>query len=151
MTVTAASFRGHFPEFTSTTDYPDTQVQFYLDIAPNLISSDRWGKSFDMGVELFVAHNITLDAREVRAARSGIPGTLTGPVNNRSVDKASVGYDTGSVVDTRGGPWNLTVYGARYYRFAMMFGIGPLQVGTGNGYGFSAYTGPWVYNFPNPS
>lgn len=151
MAVTANGFRGHFSEFGDLLVFPDAQIEFYLGIAPNLVNSERWGSSFDLGVELFIAHNITLDARAVRDAKTGqLPGAVTGPVSGRSVDKVSVSYDTSAAAERDQGHWNLTVYGLRYIRLGRMFGAGPLQVGTG-GVSSSAYSGPWVYNFPNPS
>jgi len=155
MTATAATLRSHFPEFTSVTDYPDAQINFWLSIAVQMMNLARWGGMADAGSELYACHHISLEARDMlTVAAGGIPGQNTGPVNSKSVDRVSIGYDTGAAAEERGGHWNLTTYGTRYLRFAKMFGAGSLQVGVGGPIpplsSVTAYGYPW-FSAPNPS
>lgn len=127
MAVTSASFRTMFPEFTDTAKFPDAQINAWLDQAPNQLSASRLGKSYDLAVMLFIAHNIVLSARAVAsAAGSGVPGQATGPVSSKSVDKVSVSYDTGATAIGRAGAWNATSYGQRLYTLLRACGAGPL-------------------------
>lgn len=154
MTATVASFRQALPEFADGSVFPNFQVEFWLAVAAKLVNSSRWGTLTDTGIYLFTAHNITLEQRAARtAANGGIPGETPGIVNNKSVDKVSVGYDTSAGSETEAGHWNLTIYGTRFIRMSRMMGAGGIQLGAGgcSGDGALAWAGPWTANFPNPS
>jgi len=132
MTITVPQFRADYPEFNSSTDYPNSQIEYYLALAEKLLPADRWGNVLDNAVELYVAHHIAMEARAQAEAASGVvPGQTTGPISSKSVDKVSVGFDTSSATEEKGGHWNLTIYGTRFLRLAKLFGAGPLQVGIG--------------------
>lgn len=129
MTVTASSFRTDFPEFASTTNYPDSLVTFWIGLAGKLHSEDRWGDVLDYGIELFVAHNLVLERQAAKSAATGaVPGVASGAVAQKTVDKVSVSYDTASAMEPGAGHWNLTTYGQRWIRLVSMFGAGGLQL-----------------------
>jgi hypothetical protein len=148
MTVTPASLRAAFTEFTSTTDYPDSGIQFWIDMAVLLLNPTRWYDMLDNATMLFVAHNLSLELMAQREASNGNqPGVARGMLAGGSVDKVSYTYDTASVADATAGHWNLTIYGQRYIRLVKMFGAGPIQVGTPGCYvGPAAWTGPNYWN-----
>ncbi len=157
MTVTPASFRTNFPEFTDAVAYPDAQVSFYLSIAALSMDTTRWGGLLDFGTQLMVAHQLVIDRRaQLEAQSGGIPGTNTGPISSKSVDKVSVGFDTGAASEEGAGHWNLTVYGTRYWRLVLMIGAGPIQVGLPDANTLPALSSlfawgmPWFVS-PNPS
>jgi hypothetical protein len=152
MTVTTASFRNDFPEFADTKKYPNSLVQFWLTLATKLLNPERWHDVLDEGIELYVAHNVTLQAQSLRsAAAGGSPGGGVGIQNNKHVDKVSVGYDTTSGTIAGAGQWNLTTYGIRYYQLMLLMGAGPIQIGADgyNGYPnnyFPVYAGGFPFN-----
>jgi hypothetical protein len=91
---------------------------------------------------LFAAHNLSIGQRDqATAARGGVPGEATGPLNSKSVDKVSAGYDTGATATADAGDWNYTKYGQRLYRMMRAMGTGlryaarPTRVAE-NGYGW---------------
>ncbi len=130
MTVTVATFRANFPEFASDTTYPDTEVEFWLGLALLLHDAGRWGNLLDYGVQLFIAHNLSLQAQSAAASGGGqAPGQIQGPLTSASVDKVSYSRDPGAAMDPANGHWNLSTYGLRYIRLVRMIGAGPLQVG----------------------
>jgi hypothetical protein len=132
MTTTSAVFKGHYPEFVCPDTYPQSQVNYWIDIAYQLLNARRWGRQLDLAAELFVAHNLTLEARaQKEAANGGIPGGTVGPINSKSVDKVSIGYDTSAGIEKDAGHWNLSIYGTRFIRLAKLFGAGPIQIGIG--------------------
>jgi len=132
MTVTAASFRAHYPEFVDSVVYTDAQITYYLTLAGLMLNAPRWLSLLDLGTELFIAHNIVLEAKAQKTATAGgIPGEMTGITSSKSVDKVSVSYDTSSGLVPGAGHWNLTIYGARFIKLMRMFGAGPLHVGGG--------------------
>jgi len=143
MTITVAQFRQDYPEFASTSQYTPSAVTYWLNLAYAMLNTRRWGNQLDIAAELFVAHNLVLEARaQAESKNGGIPGQQVGPVNSKSVDKVSIGYDTGSGIETDAGHWNMSIYGTRFIRLAKMFGAGPLQIGigatpTGTGLGWS--------------
>lgn len=138
MTVTAASLRVDYPEFAAA---PDPQLNYWLAIAGMLLNKARWGQPgpktvspptsmYDVAVELFAAHNTTLEMRALAEAQKGAPpGGATGPISARSVGPLSLSYDTQAAIELDAGHWNLTIYGTRFIRLARMFGAGPIQVG----------------------
>ena len=132
MTIAISQFRADYPEFASTSVYPNSQVNYWLSMAYSMLNAGRFKSQLDMAAELFVAHNISLEARaQAEAKNGGIPGQTTGPLSSKSVDKVSVSYDTGSGIQPDAGHWNLTIYGTRLIRMMRMFGAGPLQIGMG--------------------
>lgn len=122
----------------------------------NLAPSYGVSTYFDYGLELMVAHNLVLERRaQDENSKGNVPGWGRGLINNASVDKASVGYDTANVIEEGAGHWNLTTYGTRFYRMLNMVGAGPFQVINQtdlNPLGsMFAWPGPPFSTFPNPS
>lgn len=130
MTITSAQLRTDFPEFASTTVYPDSMINFWLGVATKLVANiNRWGTLLDFGIELFTAHNLVLQAQGLAdVAVDNVPQVATGAISGRTVDKASVTYDTASTIEEDGGHWNLTNYGKQFLRLARMIGSGGLQL-----------------------
>ena len=148
--VTPPVLRTHFPEFASVTTYPDAQVQYWLDFAYGMLNAPRWGRQLDTGAELYVCHQLAIEARaQQSAANGGIPGEAVGVLNSKSVDKVSAGYDTSSATEAGAGHWNLTIYGTRFIRLAKMFGAGPVQTGIGSAPPGSASAWPGPIFFGN--
>lgn len=144
MTVTAASFRVNFSEFSDVAKYPTPEIDFWLGLGLLLLNADRWGTALDYGLQLFVAHNLSLQFDSKLAAASGQnPGKVVGNLTSGSVDKVSYTRDTSSAMDPKNGHWNLSTYGLRYIRLVMMIGAGPVYVGTPSAAELSQYAGAW--------
>lgn len=159
--ISVATFRADFPEFTNEVTFPSSSIQYYINLAGLLLNTDRWGIGktvaaappttiLDMGSELFVAHNVALEARAAQeAASGGVPGGTVGPVASKGVDKVNVSYDTQAGLDPKDGHWNLTTYGLRFIQLAKMRGMGPIYVAPGcdpfgaTGLNGPAWTGPF--------
>lgn len=129
MIVTAPAFRGSFPAFSNMTIYPDPVINFWFGLAEISLDAGRWGNLLPYGLQLFVAHNLSLEYNANAAGKLGAnPGFVTGPVTSGSVDKVSYSRDIGAALDPKNGHWNLSVYGLRYIRLVNMIGAGPIQV-----------------------
>lgn len=125
----ATQFRLDFPEFADETRYKDSAVNFWLGIAEKTLPPDRWCDYLDVGLELFVAHNLALaDQRLAAAEVGGTPGQVKGPMTSKAVDKVSAGYDSGAVTLDDGGFFNLTTYGIQFLQLARMIGSGGIQL-----------------------
>lgn len=135
MAVSVAQFRADFPEFSSTTRFPTGQISFWLTVAYAMLNANRWGNQLDLAAELYAAHHSSLERKALDESvvasktNAGTPGQSTGPINSRSVDKASVAYSADLACEEKAGHWNLTIYGTRLYRLIKLFGMGPVYVG----------------------
>jgi hypothetical protein len=123
MDITA--FRAAFPEFASIVKYPDAQITFWSTMGEALLNESRWGDLYDYGLQLLVAHNITLAALNAAAGTKGkTPGQQSGIVSSKGLGGVSVGYDTGSVSMQGAGDYNLTSYGRQYWQLMNVVGMG---------------------------
>ena len=124
-----AQFRLDFPEFSDSVRYPDSQITFYSTIAETMTNADKWKTLWLQGVELYVAHEITLAAQSSQAGQNGsVPGQQGGPINSKAVGSVNVGYDTVTGSEKNAGWWNLTSYGKQYFRLSRMIGVGAVQL-----------------------
>lgn len=129
MSVTPATFRGQLPEFSCTVTYPDSQINFWAGLAVALINADRFSDILDYATALFIAHHLSVGARDQAAAAvGGQPGEVVGPKTAKAVDKVSASYDTASTTLEGGAFWNSTTYGIRLLMLARMYGAGGLQI-----------------------
>jgi Protein of unknown function (DUF4054) len=130
--VTVATFRQSFPEFAGPDVYDGGLITAFIAMATSAFQNLlRWDPNVvDYGTGLFVAHHMVLQARASQTADAGgIPGTVQGVINNKSVDKVAVGYDVESVVLADAPFWNMTTYGIRFLQLTRMFGMGGAQLG----------------------
>ena len=130
MTVTVSTFRADFTEFKDTVKYTDPDVGYYLRLAlMMLVNPLRWGTMYDNGVELFMAHNLVLEAQAKNSAKTGaVPGVQTGVVSGKNVGPVGINYDAAAGLEPNAGHWNLTTYGTRFLNLARMVGSGGFQV-----------------------
>ncbi len=86
----------------------------------------------DVGVELFIAHNLALEVQATDAAAlNAVPGTVAGPIVSRSAGGVSISYDSSSGVERDAGHWNMTTYGRRLANLMNIVGAVPIQIGIG--------------------
>ncbi len=124
-----SSFRAAFPEFKDAQEYPDAQLNFWATFAEAQVRQCVWKGQTQMGVYLYVAHEITLANRNVKVSKAGgAPGTFGGVANTKTVGAATVGYDSQSTSEKNAGYWNLTNYGKQFYRLSRVFGAGAVQL-----------------------
>lgn len=123
------AFRTAFPEFADTTVYPTTQITFWAGLAEKLVLPAVWSTCYAEGVQLYVAHEITLAAQSAKAASTGgIPGSQGGIANTKTVGSVTVGYDSTGTGEKDAGYWNLTNYGKQFIRLARIFGAAAIQL-----------------------
>jgi hypothetical protein len=123
------SFRTSFPEFQSTVIYPTEMITFWATIAEQQVLPNIWRGMVTQGVQLYVAHEITIAAQNAQSsANGGVPGTSGGIASQKTVGSVSVSYDSASTTEKDAGWWNRTTYGQQFYRLAMLFGAGAIQL-----------------------
>jgi hypothetical protein len=124
-----ATFRANFPEFSSTTVFPNTMITFWSGIGERLLIETSWGDLYEHGLQLFTAHKIAIAATNAKsAAAGGIPTGLSGAVSQKSLGDASVSYDTSAAMIEGAGDWNSTEYGRQYISLARLIGAGAVVV-----------------------
>lgn len=122
-------FRTNFPEFASLVIYPTSQIEFWAGFAAQQVRPCIWKSSWNMGVSLYVAHEITIAAQNAKAASiGGVPGVSGGVANTKTVGGVTVGYDATTTTEKDAGYWNLTLYGRQFYRLVRIFGAGVIQL-----------------------
>jgi len=126
--VTVETFLQNFPAFQS--GVTQAQVEFWIKYADKLLYDVcRWSDMREDGIQLVVAHQLTLALRDAQvAAAGGAPGTVQGAVSSKSVGGVSISYDTSSAVLSNAGYWNLTSYGIQFYQLALLVGTGGFQL-----------------------
>ena len=116
-----AQFRLDFPEFGSTTIFTDAMLTFWAGVGAKVISQDRMGDLYNQALSLFVGHNITLQAGNIKVAGSGgTPGQASGAIASKAVGQASISYDTSSAMEPNAGHWNQTLYGRQYIQLTRL-------------------------------
>ncbi|WP_449411083.1 DUF4054 domain-containing protein [Methylobacterium komagatae] len=127
MTVTLASFRKAFPEF-SAAQYPDGTVTYNLGLAARLLDEVRWGELYDDGIMLVTAHNLVVSAGSAAGGGGKVSGAPIGIVASRSVGSVSKTVDTSIGLQDGAGLYGATSYGRRYYQLLNMIGAGGIQL-----------------------
>jgi Protein of unknown function (DUF4054) len=131
--VNAQQFRADYPEFGSSTMFPSTQIEYWLNVAYSFLNSDRWGNQLPIGIELYVAHNLSLEAKaQLDAKDNGVPGYSPGLVIAKTVGPVGIKYENKITQEKDSGHWGFTIYGLRFIRMARLMGAGPMQIGLGS-------------------
>ena|SRR5208337_3588694 len=152
MSVTPASFRFDFAEFTNPVVYTNNSINYWINLATLLINPCLLGGSplvpsnppatlYDVAVELFTAHNLVLEQPAIAAAENnGVPGVTTGPISSKHAGPVSVSYAVNLGVDPEDGQYNLTIYGTRFINLYKLAGAPGIVA---NGCGSNANFGPF--------
>lgn len=143
--------------------FPPSSIAYWIAVAGLLLNPNYWGAGsstpqsppttmVDFATELFVAHNLALEAQAAKAASvGGIPGQTQGVISSKGVGSVSLGYDVNLVTNEDGSFWNATQYGVKFLWLARLVGSGPVQIGIGRpplpfltwtGWGNSGWAGP---------
>lgn len=97
--------------------------------ATNMVNCKLWGCQTQLGINLYTAHEITLEAQSVAASKvNGTPGQQPGQANTKTVGSVTVGYDTVTASEKDAGWYNLTTYGKQFIRLARIFGTRAVQL-----------------------
>ena len=126
--MTAAQFRGLYPEFSDIAAYPDAIVELWIQTASDQLDPLRWANLLFLGVANFTAHYLAIGRKNyLSASAGGAPGGA-GLANLKTVGRATVQLDTENTTVKGAGFWNLTTYGTQFIYFARMVGSGGQQV-----------------------
>ena len=163
--ISNSDFRADLPEFSDITAFQDSTITYWMNLGLLMLNQSRWGvpgeggtnprTEFDIGLEMFVAHNVALEAAAINQSTvGGVPGIAQGPIASKGAGDVSISYNSEASIELDAGHWNNTVYGQRFIRLARMYGAGCLQISGGGGGWAGVVTngfgsgGAWVG--PNP-
>ena len=121
-----STFRQTMPMFADVDQFPSAQFNFYLKLGVKLLPESRWDDLLDDGLTFYVAHYLTLYARDMAFVDVG--GKVVGNETSKSVDGVSKSMDVSSVLNADAGHWNQTTYGIQFYQLMMMVGAGGIQL-----------------------
>ena len=157
---TVAQFLADYPRFdTSEVSDPNAvqfgsdALQYWLNFAVLTLNQSRFGTLYYTAVELFMAHNLALDAWSEQGGNQTIPGLAKGPIAASASGDVSVTYANAATLELDAGHWNYTTYGQRLIKLIRLVSAGPLYVGSGGcpgPFNGPAWAGPPFFNFPNP-
>lgn len=130
--MTPSEFRAIFPAFASTTAFPDESIQYRLTLADAVISPDVWVEPviLEHAKGLYAAHFLALYG-SVAVGGDGtgsMAAGSSGVISSKSVDGASVSFDTGAFTFADAGFWNSTPYGRELWNLFTLFGAGARQL-----------------------
>lgn len=127
METLIAEFREIFKEFDAE-NFPDSAVEFFLQIALNYVDKARFGNIYNNALFLYLAHNLSIYNSGQAAARAGSIGSGGRAIASKSVGSVSITYDNSSDVVSGAGDLNATTYGRQFLQLQKMFGAGCVQV-----------------------
>lgn len=127
--LTVQQFRELFPSFNED-QYPDLAVESRIELAELFFSKKIWKpeKVRIHAVGLYTAHYLAAYGSASSGGSGKTAGSAMGVVSSKSVDGASISYDTGSTVEQGAGFWNSTPYGRELYQLMRVFGAGAVQL-----------------------
>lgn len=124
-----STFRQNMPMFADADQFPSAQFNFYLKLGVKLLPESRWDDLLGDGLTFYVAHYLTLYARDMAFVDvGGIGGKVVGNETSKSVDGVSKSMDVSSVLIAEAGHWNQTTYGIQFYQLMLMVGAGGIQL-----------------------
>jgi|SRR5580692_8631523 hypothetical protein len=158
---TVEQFLADFPKFDTSevTDPAALQISpnsiaYWLQIATTMLNQNRLGNMYYTACELFVAHNVALEAWAEQGGDQTVPGISKGAIAANSDGQISLTYNNAAVLEGTADHWQYTSYGQRMRKLIQLFGAGPLIVGVpgrapyGSG---GAWNGIWCFNIPSPN
>lgn len=124
-----AQFRLDFPEFADDDVYTDGMCEFWSGLGEQMNSLDVFGSVYNKLIELFTAHNISIQAKNIAVTDvGGVPTGDGGALSTKTVGSITMEYDTASSSVLDAGDFNLTSYGRQYVMIRNMFSCGVMQV-----------------------
>lgn len=109
--VTITDIRERFPEFSNTTEYTDTMIQFNIDDAlddMNMYSALPDTKATTLA-KLLTAHYIVFDKRSDLGDYDSVS-----PISSKSLGPASTSYQSADATSELEASLNATIYGQKF-------------------------------------
>ena len=127
--MTVSQFRELYPAFSEAL-YPDLSVETRLALGEAFLSEKVWKPQTVRihAVGLYAAHFLAAYGSASAGGSGRSDGSGMGVVSSKSVDGASISYDTGSTVEQGAGFWNSTPYGRELWQLMRVFGAGAIQL-----------------------
>ncbi len=123
MAFDVEQFRENFPDFSSTTTYPDSMLVYWGAIAYALHSYEVFTTLYDHVTSLYVAHKAILQAGNVsESSGNAVPNQFSGAISGTTVRDVTVNYVPSQASTFKsGGDFTETVYGRQYLDVLNMY------------------------------
>lgn len=121
---TNVTFLNFFPQFKE--KVPDEVLKSFINLANANINIARYKSFWNMAMNFYVAHFLTIYISECQRLGANSVGMIT----SKSVDGISVSYDTASIMnDLDGwGGYKQTSFGIQFATIAKLAGLGGIYV-----------------------
>ena len=139
-----AQFRLDFPEFANTGTYTDAMCTYWSTLGESLNSPTVFGNVYTQLIELYTAHNLSIQAKNILTTTvGGIPAGDAGAINEQSEGTVSVSFDATSSSISGGSIFNQTYYGRQYLQLQKTYAKGVIPIQTPGGYPQNWWGVPW--------
>jgi hypothetical protein len=117
------AFRENFPDFSSTTTYPDSMLTYWGAIALALHSYGVFTDLYDHVTSLYVAHKSILQAGNIaESAGNAVPNQVSGALTGATVGNVTTNYASSQASTFKSsGDFVETVYGRQYLDLLNMY------------------------------
>ena len=127
--LTYESFIEAFPEFSDDVAWPVTRVQPRIDLSNCFVCVRGLCDSAANHIKgLYTAHYLAAQGPSSESGKLVQSAGGTGIVSSKSVDGASVSFDTSTGSEQGAGFWNATVYGRADWQLIQRMGAGGVQI-----------------------
>jgi hypothetical protein len=113
-------FRETFPAFSDESKYPEEVITPWATIGEQLLTQSRWDILWTLGVQLYVAHNLTIDKPN--------PTQMLVTQSSKTLAGESISTSNMVIAEKNAGLWNTTTYGQRLFQLMKVVGMGATVV-----------------------
>lgn len=127
--LTYQDFIVAFPEFSDEVSWPVLRVEMRIELANQFVRVCGLSDAVAAHLKgLYVGHYLAAYGPSSESGELANGSEGSGIVSSKSVDGASVSYDTVTGAEAGAGFWNLTKYGREYWQLMQMLGAGGVQL-----------------------
>ena len=124
-----AQFRLDFPEFSDTQKYTDAMCTLWSENGERLNAPKIFGGDYTLLIELFTAHNLSLQAKDIfTSAVGGIPTGDAGAMTTKTQGEVTYQFDGAASSLQNAGTYNQTIYGRQYWQLRSVYTKGGIQL-----------------------
>ena len=121
-------FRLDFPQFSDESIYTDSMCAFWSASGERLNCPSIFGDDYNLLIELYTAHNISIQAKEIfTSSTGGVPQGDPGAITSKKQGPVEYQFDSVSASILGAGIYNQTWYGRQYWQLRSVYTKGGLQ------------------------
>lgn len=125
--ITSSDVRTRYPEFESSTVYPDARIDMYIGDAVADLNEQAWSTHYDRGLLALTAHFLSMGQKQLSG--DGLAPSASN-VTARSIGDVSVSFGGAAMAatDVLMNGYMATIYGQEFMRLVYLYGAGALTI-----------------------